>query len=508
MSRWTLGWLVALAAAGLLGLSMVVMFPTKASTFPIQKKHENYKLLVDALEEIQAKYAKELTPDEVRKLIEDMINGGLRQLDQHSHFYNQDDFKDFQAQSDGKFVGVGIQLGVNKFDQLYVISPIVGTPAFDAGVMAGDLIIKIDDKTTEKMDVEEAKRRIVGEPNTQVRLTVVHEGDKKPRELTIMRKEIHIDSVLGSARSKVNLKDWDFMVDAKLKIAHVRVINFTKDTTAEMIKVVEALEALGMQGLIIDLRNNPGGLLKTAVELSSMFLPEGKHVVTTKGRGKTEEHVYNSRPPVPGFKPRTVEQFPIAILINRGSASASEILAAAIQDHARGKVIGERSYGKGSVQNMIGMEGGASALKITTAIYWRPSGRNIHRFKPAWDEEDVDTWGVKPDDGLKVKLTDEEFRDWMLWRRDRDIVRAGPPKEEGKDPKKKEVTDKVLDKALEYLRGELGKRAEAGAAIPAATTADATPLLPTLPALTPEGRADAGRAGRVPGLLNRGMVVR
>lgn len=501
MSRSNLAWLAGLSAVALIGLSMFMSVPSRAGT--LQKKHENYKLVVDALEEIQQKYAKEMKPEEVRKLIEDMINGGLRHLDQHSYFYNKKDYKEFKTQSSGRFGGIGIQIGMNKFDQLYVISPIVGTPAYEGGMLAGDLIVKIDDKTTEKMDIEEAKTLIIGEPGTKVRITVIHEGDKKTKEIELTRAEIQVDSVLGDRRSKVNLKEWDFWIDEDLRIAHVRVTSFTETTTAEMVKVVDALERLGMKALVIDLRNNPGGLLKAAVELSSLFLPDGKHVVTTRGRSKDEETVYNSRPPVPGFKPHT--SYPIVILVNRGSASASEILAAALQDHVRGVVIGERSYGKGSVQNMIPMEGGTTALKITTAIYWRPSGRNIHRFKPGWDEKDTDDWGVKPNEGFDVKLTDEEFRDWMIWRRDRDIIKRDDTKKD--DPADITKKDKVLARGLEYLREELKKRAARDG--DAAPVAAMPAVIPDAPAPMPIHRADAHhRTNRDGALLNRTTIVR
>src|SRR5262249_55235968 len=227
--------------------------------------------------------------------------------------------------------------------------------------------------------------------------------------------EISIDSVVGEHRNPINLKEWEFWVDPLHKIAYIRLVAFTETTTAELTQVVGALQKLGMRGLVLDLRNNPGGLLRAAVEVSSMFLPEGKRVVTTKSRTGREE-VYNSRAPA-GTRPAT--SYPIAVLINRYSASASEIVAAALQDHLRAIIIGERSYGKGSVQNIIAMENDTTALKLTTASYWRPSGRNIRRFPQAKDEED---WGVKPDKGYEIKLSDEERLEYLRDRRDRDIV--------------------------------------------------------------------------------------
>jgi carboxyl-terminal processing protease len=198
-------------------------------------------------------------------------------------------------------------------------------------------------------------------------------------------------------------------------------------------------------------------------------LPEDKTVVTTKGRGNVIEEVHHSRQKDSSVKPGTY--YPMAILLNRFSASASEIVAAALQDHGRAVIVGERSYGKGSVQNLIPMEDDQTALKITTASYWRPNNRNIHRFPDSKEEDD---WGVKPDKGYDVKLTDEDRRDYFNWRRERDIVRrpgdeAKPVEPAGKDGKKtqKEFHDKVLDKALEYIRAEMAKKGERGAQGPA-----------------------------------------
>jgi carboxyl-terminal processing protease len=268
---------------------------------------------------------------------------------------------------------------------------------------------------------------------------------------------------MGDKRMQDNLKEWDFWIDPLSKIGYVRVVAFTETTVEELTKVVDALQKTGMRGLVVDLRSNPGGLLRAAVDVCSLFMPEGKNVVTTKGRNNATEDVYRSHNKSPVAQPGTY--YPIAILINRYSASASEIVAAALQDHARAVIIGERSYGKGSVQNLIPMENGTSALKITTASYWRPSGRNIHRFP---DSKEKDEWGVSPDKGFDVKQSDEERVAYFKYRRDRDIVRrdgeAAPKpaepeaKEEKDEAKKKEpFRDRVLDKALEYLKGALAK---------------------------------------------------
>ncbi len=281
MSRWNLAWLLGLSSVALVGLSLTYSAPTRDGN--LQKKHENLKLLVDVLEEVQQKYVRELDADKMRELVENMINSGLEKLDQHSNFINADEYKQFTKQSRGKFGGIGIRIGIDRVGQVFVESPMVGTPAYEAGVMAGDLIVKIDGKSTENLALKKVVDSIQGEPGTKVTLTVLHEGTKTPVDIDINRAEIKIDSVLGDQRQKNNLKEWDFWIEPETKIAYVRITNFTETTTTEITRIVDALQKAGMKGLVVDLRNNPGGLLRSAVEVSSLFLDEGKPVVTTKG---------------------------------------------------------------------------------------------------------------------------------------------------------------------------------------------------------------------------------
>jgi carboxyl-terminal processing protease len=490
MSRWNLGWLLGITLASLAGFSLTYSAPSRAGT--LQQKHDNLKLLVDVLEEVQQKYVKELDGDKMRELVENMIGGGLQRLDPHSDFIGADEFKQFQKSSKGKFGGVGIRIGVDpRSGQIFVESPMVGTPAYEAGILAGDVIVKIDGQSTENMPLKKVIDMIQGEPGSKVTLSVIHENAKAPVDIEITRAEIHIDSVLGDQRQKDNAREWDFWIDPESKIAYIRVVAFTETTVSELTKVVDSLQKSNMRGLVIDLRTNPGGLLKAAVEVSSLFLEEGKNVVTTKGRGNQTEDVYNARRnPVAA----PAQSYPIAILLNRYSASASEIVAAALQDHLRAVIIGERSFGKGSVQNIIAMEGGATALKLTTASYWRPSGKNIHRFP---ESEETAEWGVKPDAGFEVKLTDEERVNYFKWRQKRDVVRReGDAPKSKDDDKLKDFRDRVLDKAVEYLRGELKKQqgAQAPATAPAASVRELERPLTTEPRYAEprfRGRRDA-----------------
>jgi carboxyl-terminal processing protease len=463
MSRENLFWLLGITAGCVFGLAVSYSAPTRER----DKDYELVRLVVDVLHEVRQKYVVDITPERERKLVEDMINGGLERLDPHSSYINPRDYKQFDKQSEGKFGGVGIQVGFDRQNrgQLTVISPMVGTPAYEAGVLAGDVILKIDGKSTENLRMSEAVDLIQGDPKTTVTLMVLHEGSKEPVDIPIVRDIIKVESVLGDLRGPD--KKWDYLMDKANKIAYIRLNTFSKTAAAEMKAVAEGLEKDGVRGLILDLRNNPGGLLRAAVEISDLFLNEGV-IVSTKGRNHKDE-VYRAKPEgtllsAPG------REVPIVVLINKYSASASEIVAAALQDHKRAVVIGERSYGKGSVQNIILMEGETSALKLTTASYWRPSGKNIHRFPDKKDFEaakiDPDEWGVKPNPGFEVKMKDGERLEYMVYRNERDVVRTRPkprPNAKDKDGKpKKPFVDRVLQKALEHLKKEIAK----GVALP------------------------------------------
>ena len=236
------------------------------------------------------------------------------------------------------------------------------------------------------------------------------------------------------------------MIDKEKKIGYIRLINFSETAPAEMKAALTTLQSQGMTGLILDLRGNPGGLIRAAVEIADLFLDQGK-IVSTKGRVAQEESYEAARD---GTILLPAGEHPITIIVNRYSASASEILAAALQDHTRAVVVGERSFGKGSVQNVIEMESRASALKLTTASYWRPSGKNIHRFP---DSKETDDWGVSPDKGYEVKLEDKERINFLRWRNDRDVVRKTD--QPARKPVLPDFKDTVLDKALNTTRAKL-----------------------------------------------------
>jgi carboxyl-terminal processing protease len=411
MSRWNLAWLLGVCAVAFLGLSLSYSFSTTPVSIP--DKHDNVRLLIDVMDQVQAYYVKPRDKKEMREFTEDMINGGLMKLDPHSAFYNAEELKEFKKHSEGKFGGVGIRIQVDSSGQVMVESPLVGTPAYKGGILAGDVIVKVDGKSTETLSSKEVADMIQGPPKTEVTLTVIREGETKEEDIKLQREEINIDSVIGDRPLTDAEQKWDYIIDEENRVAYIRLTAFTEETVAELTKVVQKLQDQGVKGLIVDLRANPGGLLRAAVQVSGMFLKEGQVVVSTESR--TKKQTFDAHPPK-GFGP-PITNLPLVILINRYSASASEIVAAALQDHARAIIIGERSFGKGSVQNVIEMEGGTSALKLTTAKYVRPNGKNMHRFPNSKKEQD---WGVKPD--IEVKLDTKEFLDYFKYRRERDVL--------------------------------------------------------------------------------------
>lgn len=442
MSRANLAWLVAVPAVTLFGLAVAATAPLSPHD---SADAELVGLVAEVLGEVEREYARDLTPELKRRFVEAMLQGGLERLDPHSAYLGEREFRQFDRKSRGSFGGIGVQIALDRsVGGLLVTSPIPGTPAYDAGLMPDDFITHVDGQSLEHKTASEAIDLVQGEVGTAVRLTIVRDGDAAPIDVSITRGEIRMQSVLGDRHDPNDLGRWNFWADAKAKIAHVRVVEFDEPTAGELDAVLTQLTADGVRGVVLDLRGNPGGLLSSAVEVSDLFLPEGK-IVGVEGR-KHPNRVFEAKPA--GTRLLPASRYPIAVLIDRYSASAAEIVAAALQDHGRAVVVGERSYGKGSVQNVIPVNGGRAAVKLTTASYTRPSGRNIHRFP---DSKEGDDWGVKPSPGFEVKLTDEQRRDFFRDRRKRDAV----PGKAGSAGALVEVRDPVLQRALDHLRGEI-----------------------------------------------------
>jgi carboxyl-terminal processing protease len=327
---------------------------TYSATTPNSEIYKQLDLFGDVLERVRADYVEE--PDDT-KLIETAINGMLNGLDPHSAYLNAKHFQDMQVQTRGEFGGLGIEVTMEK-GVVKVVSPIDDTPAAKAGIQAGDLITHLDKKSIVGETLEQAVEKMRGLVNTPILLTIVRKGREEPLDIKIVRSVIRINAVKSR-------------LEADGEVGYVKVTTFNEKTHANLVKAVEKLnKASGkIKSFVIDLRNNPGGLLDQAVAVSDDFLDKGA-IVLTKGRNLQETQRSQARPgDITGGKK-------VVVLINGGSASASEIVAGAIQDHSRGTIIGTRSFGKGSVQTIIPL-GGNGALRLTTARYYTPSGRSI-----------------------------------------------------------------------------------------------------------------------------------
>ena len=337
-------------------------------------------------------------------------------------------------------------------DQLLVITPIMGSPAYKAGLKAGDIITTIisdvDPQTgtaydkpqiipTKGMTTEDAVKKIAGKEGTKVKILVERDGVAKPIEFTLTRRTIEVESVLGH---KHDAKDqWDYVIDPENKICYVRLTQFSENTYGELEKVMKELYKQGIKGFILDLRFNPGGLLDSSIKIADLFVDDGL-IVTVRHRDGSETSYV-------GRSDGSYTTFPMVCLVNSGSASASEIVSACLQDQGRAIIMGSRSYGKGSVQTIHGFDN-KSIIKLTSATFWRPSGRNLNRGNAKQKNDDPAEWGVKPNDGFAINLSTKDENDLFDHLREAEIIRAGPEA-------KSEFRDRQLDMAVDYLRGQI-----------------------------------------------------
>ncbi|RMG87704.1 MAG: S41 family peptidase, partial [Candidatus Dadabacteria bacterium] len=344
-------WAVGIALGGLLFAGVLWARPPEVPPEERDELYQRLRVLAEAMDVVQRNYVEPVKPEE---LVYGAVEGIVARLDPHSSFMTPDMFQEMQVETEGAFGGLGIEITV-KDGRLTVVSPIEDTPAAAAGIQAGDVIVMIEGEPTEGMDLMEAVRRMRGPKGTRITIHILREGWDKPRAFTLTRDIIRIKSVKARRVDGVGV---------------VRITQFQQATHRE---VAEALEGFrddpSLFGLILDLRNNPGGLLDQAVKVADLFLTEGT-VVSTKGRDPEQEVVYTARDD--GTEP----QLPLVVLVNGGTASASEIVAGALQDHRRALILGERTFGKGSVQTILPLSDG-SGLRITTALYYTPSGRTI-----------------------------------------------------------------------------------------------------------------------------------
>lgn len=368
--------------------------------------------LTRAMNIVTSEYIDEVEP---QVLFEGAMDGMLEKLDAYSGYVSPDDFQQFQQAMDGEFEGVGIVIEADDEGRLSVVDALVGKPAYIAGIRAGDKILSIEGQELQDVPLREAVNMIRGRPGTRVRMLVQHARGGEPREYALERAKIPLESVLGDARRKDGT--WVYRFVDHPRIGFIRIVNFGERTTDELRRAFDSYERSGeeIDGLVIDLRGNAGGLLKSAVETCNLFLERGL-IVSTKGRGGVvrEQHKASAGTQFPA-------DVPIVILIDKLSASASEIVAACLQDHERATIAGQRSWGKGTVQNVIllPVDGQQSALRLTVGSYHRPSGVEIHKRKDAKEE---DPWGVRPLAELEVHPTNQQYDAFMLARRKRDLL--------------------------------------------------------------------------------------
>ncbi len=392
--------------------------------------YEDLKVFTDVLGLLQKEYVEETKS---KDLVYGAIKGMLETLDPHSAFLPPNMYKEMQEETKGRFEGLGIEI-TTKEGVLTVVSPIEDTPAFKAGIQAGDQILKIDGELTKALTLMESVKRMRGPKGSKVTLTIMREGFPKPREFTLTRDVIPIRSVRYEVLEK--------------QYGYIRLSQFQEKTDSDFQKAVKALEEEtkgGLKGLILDLRNNPGGLLDQAVKVSDYFIESGL-IVSVEGRREEHKMKFNAHP-----QEDNLTRYPLVVLVNGGSASGAEIVAGAIQDHGRGIILGTQTFGKGSVQTIFSLKDG-SGLRLTTARYYTPGGRTIQAK------------GIVPDIIVKPSLPDEEKAAPQKQPTEKDLERhlidakeKEKPKVEVKEKEKekekeKKPVDNQLERALELLK--------------------------------------------------------
>lgn len=418
----------------LLGLFFVFMVSSAAisqmDNAALNDLYSQVELFSYALTTIQSEYVEEKTP---KDLIYGSLRGMLASLDPHSQFLNPDDYEDLKTETQGKFGGLGIEISIRD-GLLTIITPIDDTPAWRAGLQPGDRIVKIEKDLTRDMTLSDAVKKLRGDPGTEINLTILREKDFKLHDFKLVREIIQIQDV----------KDVQVLED---HIGYIRLTEFREESFKEFHKGMEKLLTDGADSVILDLRNNPGGLLNIAIQITEEFVPAGKMIVSTKGRRPDQTSETLSKNKAGKFL-----DLPVVVLINEGSASGSEILAGALQDNKRAVILGTTSFGKGSVQSVIPLPDG-SGLRLTTSKYFTPSGRSIHgtgitpdivvdRIVPEEDEE-----GIKE----KVKNVEDIFTNVEM-RDAEDPEKLKLTKEE-KETHDRLLNDNQIQSAISVIKG-------------------------------------------------------
>jgi carboxyl-terminal processing protease len=416
------------------GITLVLLpgsqssFGAKATPPENPDVYQYLKLFSDVMSIVQENYVDKV---EQKKLMYGAINGMLRELDPHSSFLKPEDYKELQIETKGKFGGLGIEITIRD-NILTVVAPLEDTPADKAGIQAGDQIMRIDDQPTQDMSLMDAVQKMRGPKGSKVKLTIVRKSEKKPLEFEIMRDVISIQSV-----------KWRSLEQG---YGYVRISSFQSGTATDLRKALAQLEVEnpGMQGLILDLRNDPGGLLDQAVEVSDEFLDEGL-IVYTGGRLETQKMRFEAH------RNSKQHSYPMVVLVNSGSASASEIVAGALQDHKRAIIMGEQTFGKGSVQTVIPLAEG-SALRLTTSLYYTPSGRSI-QAKGIAPDIIVKKENQKGEEGQPEEPTRLREKDLPRHMENQKAEPVSKQESAKADAKKLAEQDNQVRRALDLLKG-------------------------------------------------------
>lgn len=397
-------WLVVLFITGLLfGSGFFLSAKTTDDKYPLYKELE---LFADVLTIIQKSYVQEVS---VQDLIYGAIKGVVATLDPHSQFLSPEAYKEMKIETKGEFGGLGVEITL-KDGILTIVSPLEDTPAYRAGLKPGDKVIKIDGESTENITLNDAVKKLRGKPGSEVTLTIMRPGKKEFIDFTLERDYIKLESV----------KDAGLIAAG---IGYIRIIQFQENTGEDLKKALKELHLGELKGLVLDLRNNPGGILQDAIEVAECFIAKPQMIVSTRGRLPDQNQEYFSE------NEEAFLEVPLVILINKGSASGAEIVAGAVKDCHRGILIGVQTFGKGSVQSVLPLRDG-SALKLTTATYFTPKGTNINQV------------GIEPD--IEIALSEEE--EDKLWE-------ARASKEKDAEKKIPLALDPQLERAVDLIKG-------------------------------------------------------
>jgi carboxyl-terminal processing protease len=424
--------------------------------YSVAAKNRYANLFAEVMDVVEEEALKELPRE---KLFAGAMNGMLKEIDRHSSFISDQGFREFREDMQQEFGGVGMYVGTDpETNMLMVLAPMPNTPAFDAGIHVGDVIVSIEGQPTAEKSQTEAVEKLRGPIGESVKLEIKRGEETVVKTLT--RARIPVESAHGDYRDPDGR--WNFRLKEHPSIGYIRLSQFGEKTADEMRQALDALPAQA-KGLILDLRSNPGGLLDVAVSICDMFLEADLSIVKIRGREKEiKEEYYSTSEAIVSPKLR------VCILVDRFSASASEIVSGCLQDHGRAILIGEQSYGKGTVQDVIPIQRNKSLVKLTTASYWRPSDKQIDRN----DEESIRTkiWGVQPDVGFAIEMSPEEYIENLKQRSSRDVEtlaegdKATPRSDAESVPKPsqndaetdgkplKPHVDRPLQKAIEYLQ--------------------------------------------------------